>query len=166
LDLVQTVRSDLATLDPTMALGRVESFERVIAGSYARQRFSMLLLSGFAIVALVLAAIGIYGVISFSVQQRTTEMAIRMAMGAQAPNIIRLVLRHGTVLAAIGVAVGLFGAWAAGRITASQLYGTSPNNPAMFVGVAVALVGVALIATFIPALRATRIHPAEVLKPE
>ncbi len=166
LQLAQTVRADLATLDPTMALGRVETFERVIAGSYARERFSMLLLTGFAIVALSLAAIGIYGVISFSVEQRTTEMAIRMALGAQNSTILKLILKGGSILGVVGVSFGLFGAWAAGRVTASQLYGASPNDPFMFLVVAVGLIGVALLATLVPAIRATKIPPATVLKPE
>lgn len=166
LQLAQTVRDDLAALDPTIATGRVATFETVIAGSYASKRFAVILLTAFAFVAPVLAAIGIYGVIGFSVQQRTTEMAIRMALGAESGSIWQLIMTHGLKLAGVGVAVGLFGGWAAARITASQMYGTSARDPLMFVMVAVGLTIVALLATMVPAIRASRISPAAVLKPE
>ncbi|MFQ5550331.1 MAG: ABC transporter permease [Gemmatimonadales bacterium] len=166
LQFVRTVREDLAELDATIATGRVATFETVIAGSYASRRFAVILLTGFAGVALVLAAIGIYGVIGFSVQQRSVEMAIRMALGAESNSIVQLIMTHGLKLAGIGVAVGLFGGWAAARITASQMYGTSARDPLMFVMVAVSLTVVALLATMVPAIRASRISPAKVLKPE
>ena len=166
LAMVNSLRHELLEHDPGLALGRIETFERVVAGSFAGQKFAMLLLSGFAVVALVLASVGTYGVISFAVQQRKVELAIRMALGAEPTNILALVMKHGAKLTGAGVGVGLFGAFAVGKITASLMFGVSVYDPTVFVSVTAILTVVALGASLVPAIRATRIHPAEVLKPE
>jgi putative ABC transport system permease protein len=116
--------------------------------------------------ALVLAAIGIYGVISFSVAQRTQELGVRMALGAERWDVFRLVLREGALLALIGVTLGVAGAFLATPVIQSWLFGIGRSDPATFVGTAVTLVGVALAASFIPALRATRVDPVLAMRGE
>lgn len=140
--------------------------EQVVADTVARQNFNMLLLSIFAGVALVLAAIGIYGLVSYSVQQRTQELGIRMALGADRGNMLRLVLTQGMKLMVVGVVLGLALAYALTRLLASLLYGVKATDPATFGAVAGVLTLVALVAAFIPARRATAIDPAIALRYE
>ena len=138
--------------------------ERVVADSVARQSFTMLLLSIFAGIALLLAAIGIYGLMSYSVEQRTQEIGIRAALGAGRPEIVRLIVVQGCKLAGIGVALGLAIAYGLTRVLASLLFGIQASDPLSFSAVAAVLAGVALVATFLPARRAARVDPAEALR--
>ena len=125
-----------------------------------------LLLALFAVVALVLAAVGVYGVISYGVSQRTAEVGIRMAIGAEPTDVLRMILAEGARLTLAGVGVGLIGAWGLSRFMANQLYGISTTDPTTFLVVAVVLSGVALAAAYIPALRAARMDPVRALQAE
>jgi putative ABC transport system permease protein len=139
---------------------------RVIADSLAQQRFSMILLGAFAAVALLLASLGIYGVISYLVGQRTHELGIRLALGAQRRDVMRLVLGHGMKMALAGVSLGLIVALGLTRLISKMLYGVSATDPATFVAITVLLITVALLACLIPAWRATQVDPLVALRNE
>jgi putative ABC transport system permease protein len=160
------IRRVVTDLDRTAPVSHVQSMEQVVSTSTAKPRFTMLLLSGFAAVALLLGAIGIYGVISYAVEQRNKEVGIRMALGAQESSVLNLVLRRGMVLAATGALVGLILSLATTRSLASVLYGVKTFDPATFVVAPVLLVAVALLASYIPARRAASVDPVTVLNAE
>ena len=147
-------------------MARIITMDRVLAQSIARQDFNMILLSVFGGVALLLAAIGIYGVMSYTVEQRTNEFGIRMALGAGAGQLLRLVVGHGLALAGIGVAIGLAASFGLTRLMSSLLYGVKATDLASFAGVAAVLSAVAAIACYIPARRATRVDPVLALRRE
>ena len=166
LSVVPDVRTQVASLDSNLALGQSVGMDQLVSLSVARERFSMLLLTAFGIVALVLASIGVYGVISYGVAERTGEMGIRMALGAQPGNVRTLVLGRGMVVAMLGVGSGLVGAWALRQVVASQLHELSATDPWAFGTAAVLLSVTAFLATYIPAVRASRIDPIVALRPE
>jgi ABC-type antimicrobial peptide transport system permease subunit len=140
--------------------------EQVIAESTARQNFNMLLLSIFAGMALLLAAIGIYGLMSYTVEQRTQEIGIRVALGAGQRDMLKLIVRQGMLLAGIGVVIGLAAAFGLARLLASLLFGVKTTDPLTYAGVAAVLISVALLATYVPARRATKIDPLIALRYE
>jgi putative ABC transport system permease protein len=140
--------------------------DRLMEGATSGESFTMTLLGAFAALALVLAAIGIYGVVSYMVEQRTNEIGIRMALGARQSSVLAMVTRHGLVLASIGILGGLAGAFGLTRFLAKLLYGVKPVDPVTFASVAVALLLVAAMASVIPALRATRVDPVIALRSE
>jgi predicted permease len=143
-----------------------QTMNEVIAGTLTRQRFSMILLDAFAAVALLLASIGIYGVVSYVVGQRTHELGIRLALGAQRRDVLSLVLGHGLKMALGGVALGLVAALGLTRLLSNLLYGVSATDPATFTVIALLLTGVALMACFVPAWRATKVDPLMALRHE
>ena len=164
--LAPVVRRVVRELDPALPLFGVEPLERTLANSVGQRRFTMLVLGLFAAVALLLAAVGVHGVLSYTVAQRTREIGIRMALGADLREVRRLVLGQGARLAAIGLGLGLLGALALSRLLSALLYGTGADDPATYASVALALGAVALLATYLPARRATRVHPVEALRYE
>ena len=159
-------RGVIQSLDSEQPVADVRTMDSLLANSIARARFSALLLAVFASVALVLAAIGIYGVISYVVAQRGHEIGLRMALGAQARDVVRLVLRHGMMLAGLGVAIGLAGAFALTRVMTTLLFGVTPTDAVTFVTVSALLLIVAFLACYIPARRATKVDPLVALRYE
>jgi len=164
--LTQAARAEVKAFDPNQIIWRAQTLEQLLGTSLAPRRFNMLLLGVFAAVALVLAAVGLYGVMSYSVSWRTQEIGIRMALGARRADVLRLVIRQGMVMTLIGLAVGLVGAFAMSRVLTGMLYGVSATDPLTFVGVSIVLLAVALLACLLPARRATRVEPIVALRAE
>jgi putative ABC transport system permease protein len=158
------VRAAVRASDPAQAVSNLRTMEDVLSWSLARRQFNMLLLAIFAGLALLLSSVGIYGVMSYTVQQRTHEIGIRMALGAEARDVLWLIIRQGLALALIGVVLGLVAALALTRVMQNLLFGVSATDPATFASIALLLVGVAFIASFIPAWRATKVDPLIALK--
>ena len=164
--LASAVRAAVAAVDPNQPISSIQTVERVVSDSVARERFSAILLGVFAAVALVLAVIGIYGVMASTVAQRTHEMGIRMALGAEATDVRRLVVRQGMRLALAGIGVGLLASFLATRALSSLLFGVSATDPTTFVVTPLLLAGAALVATYVPAHRATQVDPLLALRHE
>ncbi|PYS88842.1 MAG: hypothetical protein DMF64_19435 [Acidobacteria bacterium] len=161
-----SLREVVQQLDKDLPLYEVRTMESRVADSVARQRFSMTLIVAFAWLALALAAVGIFSVMSFLVAQRTHEIGVRMALGAQASDILRMIMRHGMALTLIGVAIGLGLAFMLTRLMTSLLYEVSATDPVIFGGIALLLAFVALLACYLPARRATRVDPMVALRYE
>jgi len=166
LSVSQPVREALLAGDTQLPATKVRTMESLSLTSTARQNFTLLLLGVFAAIALLLATVGLYGVISYGVTQRTHEIGIRIALGAERANVVRLVVGQGLVLTLAGVAAGLAGAFALTRFLAKMLYGVRPTDPLTFVAVPLVLTGAALLACYIPARRATKVDPMVALRYE
>jgi putative ABC transport system permease protein len=166
LSLSRAVETAVRDADPNIPIGHIRTMEEVLAISLALQRLLMALMSVFAGLALVLAAVGIYGVLSYSVRQRTHEIGIRLAVGAQRDDVLRLVIGQGFKLTLIGLGMGLAGALALTRCLSSLLFGVKPTDPMTFMIVSLILTGVALLASYLPARRATKIDPMVALRYE
>jgi ABC-type antimicrobial peptide transport system permease subunit len=164
LALVPAVKAAIARVDKEQAVTRVRTMEEVAAESMAQPRFRAQLVGSFGVLALVLAAIGIFGVLAFSVSQRTREFGIRMALGAQSADVLRMVAANGLRIALTGTAIGLGGAALLTRSLAALLYGVKPADPVTFLTAPLVLAVVALLACAAPTLRASRVHPAEALR--
>ncbi|HEV7509922.1 MAG TPA: ABC transporter permease [Thermoanaerobaculia bacterium] len=164
--LVALVRQAVWSLDPNLALADVRPMEQVVARSMERTSFTMLLLSIAAAVAVVLGTVGIYGVISYVVSQRTREIGVRMALGAARGDIARMVLREGLFISLAGIVLGLLGAFAVTRLLIALLFDTSPLDPGVFAAVPVLLAAVALLASWLPAERAASVEPLEAIRYE
>jgi putative ABC transport system permease protein len=163
-DLVASIRRKVLELDPDQPVYRVQALTDLMADTLAQPRFNSRLLALFAVIALALAAAGVFGVISYAVTQRTREFGIRMALGAEAARVRALVLRHGLLLAVAGIAAGLAGAAALARLIDSLWVGVDANDPLVFALVPAVLAGVALLAAYLPARRATRVDPIIALR--
>jgi predicted permease len=164
--LVQTIRTVVPTVSPTLRAANLRPMRDVLSGGIAEPRLNMLLISGFALVALLLAAIGIYGVITYSVAQRVHEIGVRMALGARPGDVLRLVVREGVVLAACGTALGLAAATAVTRTMSALLFGVTPHDPMAFILGALVLLVIASATSALPAIRATRVEPNTALRAE
>jgi putative ABC transport system permease protein len=163
---VAGVRREVNNIDPDLALADVKTMDQLMAKSLGQSRYRGVLLGIFAAVALTLAAVGIYGVIAYAVSQRTREIGIRIALGAQKRDIFRMIVGHGLVLSLIGVAIGVTASLMLTRYLSSLLYGVSSTDPATFTSVVLLLITVALSACSIPAWRATKVDPLIALKCE
>jgi len=166
LRFAPTLRRVVADLDREQPVSRVASMEQTLLESMVTKRLSTTLLGIFAAVALVLATFGIYGVISFSVTRRTQEIGVRMALGAQASDVLGMVVGRGVLLASVGVIIGLAAASALTRLVGTLLYGIKATDPKVFVGVSLLLIAVAALASYIPARRAARVDPMVALRHE
>ena len=154
-----TLRHEVQALDKDQPIYNVRTMDDVVANSLGTRRVSMQLFTVFAIAALLLAAIGIYGVMAYSVTQRTQEIGIRMALGAQKSDVLRLVVRQGMTLAAIGVVVGLVGALGLTRVISNLLFGVGASDPTTFIVISLLLIAVAFVACYLPARRAAKLDP-------
>jgi putative ABC transport system permease protein len=166
LGLAGTVRNAVWAIDPDQPLSDIRSMEQRVSGAVSQPQFNLALLATLAAIALALAAVGIYGVMSYTVAQRTHELGIRMALGATTREVRGLVVRQGMTLVAGGAAIGLGVALGLSRVLRALLYDVSPADPLTYLGVASLLAAVAALASFIPAARATRIQPIAVLRNE
>jgi putative ABC transport system permease protein len=166
LGLAAPVRGEIFTLNKDQSVFNVRTMGQMLSQSVAARRFSMVLLSVFAALALALAAIGIYGVMSYTVAQRTREIGIRMALGAETGDVLKLVARDGLKLAVIGIATGLAGAFALTRLLTTLLFAVAPTDALTYAAVSVSLIAVALLACYVPARRATKVDPLVALRYE
>jgi ABC-type antimicrobial peptide transport system permease subunit len=163
---VGSIRQALDQINRNLVLYRTETMDEIIAGSLSERRFSMILLGTFAALALMMSSIGIYGVVSHVASQRTHEIGIRMALGAERRDVLRMVLGEGAKMALSGVAIGLVAAFALTHLLAAMLFGVSAHDPLTFSGVASLLTLVALAACYIPARRAMKVDPMVALRYE
>jgi ABC-type antimicrobial peptide transport system permease subunit len=164
--LAEEVRKQIQAVDPTLPVSGAQALKETVSSSLAERRFSMEIIGSFAFIALLLAGLGIYGVISYMVNERRHEIGIRLALGAQPRNILAIILRQGLGIALAGSVIGLAGALVVSRLMATLLYGVRPTDPLTFAGVALLLIGVALLACYIPARRAIRVDPLIALRYE
>jgi len=162
--LVPAVRQAIWSLDPNLPIAGIQTMDALVRESMARTSFTLTLLAIASLVALVLGTVGVYGVLSYVVTQRTRELGIRMALGAKEKQVERMVLRQGARLAGLGIGMGVAGALALTQVMASLLFQVSPTDPVTFAGVVAALVLVALTATYLPARRAAMTDPMEALR--
>ena len=164
--LAATVRRAVWEIDKDQPVSNISTMDEILSESVTSQRFSMLLLAIFAGLAMVLAAVGIYGVMSYSVAQRRGEIGIRMALGAQKVDVLKLTVGEGLKLVVIGIGVGLIGAFLLTRLMSSLLFGITATDPLTFAAISLVLVAVALIASYVPARRATKVDPLVALRYE
>jgi len=162
--VTKLVQSALTKVNPGLAIAVPQTMDAVVAQALGQARLMMSLLGIFAGVAMLLASIGIYGAVAYTVEQRTGEIGVRMALGAQTGDVIRLVLNQGMKPVVIGLAIGIISAFALGRLIASQLYEVSAYNPALLGGATLLLATTAFIASLLPARRATRVDPIQALR--
>jgi putative ABC transport system permease protein len=164
LSLVSTVKEVVRSLDKNVPFSQVATMEQLLAKSVAPRRLNLSLLAVFAVIALALAMAGVYGVMSYTVATRTREIGVRVALGAQAKDVLRLVVVQGVKPALAGVAIGLIASFAMTRLMTKLLYGVSATDPLTFIAVTVLLIVVALLAALVPAQRATKVDPMVALR--
>jgi ABC-type antimicrobial peptide transport system permease subunit len=156
----------IQAIDGQMPIAHVRTMDQVLSSETARQNFNMLLLSIFAGISLLLAAIGIYVLMSYSLEQQTQELGIRMALGADRPDLLQLALRQGMTPAGLGIGAGLVIAFGTARLLSSLLYGVKPTDPLTFAIVSAVLIAIALVSTYIPARRVMKLDPVNALRNE
>jgi putative ABC transport system permease protein len=166
MNLASALQAQVRAIDKDVTLSSVTSMDDVLGASVAQPRFSSQLLGAFAVLALLLAAIGLYGLMAYSVTQRTNEIGIRIALGASREDILRLILKHGSRLALAGIAIGLVASVAATRVLSDMLFSVSPKDPGTFIAIALLLLAVVLLACYIPARRAAKLDPIVALRYE
>ncbi len=164
--VIASARAELRDIEPGLLIDQVQTMDERIGDSVAPRRLNLVLFATFAALALVLSAVGLYGVVAYAAEQRTHEFGIRMALGAQTGDVLRMVLAQGLKLAGAGVAIGIVAEIALSRVIATLLYGVKPSDAVTIVSVAALVAGVAMIACWLPARRATRIAPTVALKSE
>ena len=164
--LLTQVRREIAAVDPNVPIANMRTMTQMVESSVAPWRFTMALLSVFAGVALLLASVGIYGVLAYSVNQRRREIGIRMSLGAQRRDVLQLFLSEGMVVTLVGIAIGLGGAWGLTRIMRSLLYSVSPTDLRVFLAVPLTFAAIAFLASLFPARKAARVNPIIVLREE
>jgi ABC-type antimicrobial peptide transport system permease subunit len=162
--LIAAIRRGVAAADATLPIYAAQSMDDVVAASVAPRRTNTVLLTVFGSLALVLAAIGVYAVLAYGVAQRTREIGVRVALGAQQGDVVRLIVAHGAALAVIGIGIGLAAAYALSRFLSSILYEVGVHDPRVFAAAPVMLLAVALLATWLPARRAASVTPMEALR--
>jgi putative ABC transport system permease protein len=166
LGATAAIRHEVNRLDPDQPISDVRTLDERITRSLSGRRFNMVMLGLFAVLALTLAAVGIYGIVAYSVTERTHEIGVRLALGAQRRDVVAMVVRHGMLMTLAGTCVGLAAAFAVVRVMSGLLYGVSAADPATFITIPVLLLAVALAACYIPARRATRVDPMIALRTE
>ena len=164
ISLAGSVRNAIWSVDKDQSVADIDTMDHIVAEAVARQRFSMFLLGFFAAVALLLASVGIYGVMSYSVAQRTREIGIRMALGARRADVLQMTVKDGLKLVGAGMLLGVMAAFVLTRVMATLLYGISATDPITFLGISVVLLAVAILASYVPALRATKVDPMIALR--
>ncbi len=164
--LLNSIATTVNSVDPDLPLAGAQTIDEIVSESLAIDRFSVVLFASFGVLGLLLAAVGIYGVMAFGVAQRTREFGIRMALGAQRAGVVSMVLREGTILAVLGAAIGLLGAYLVGRAMQSTLFGVGAFDAGAFGGIFLLLLGVALLACLVPAMRASTVEPMKALRDE
>ncbi|HSH37643.1 MAG TPA: FtsX-like permease family protein, partial [Chthoniobacterales bacterium] len=164
--LVAQLKQAIWKVDPAIPVTKIRTMTEIMAVSLSERRFNAVLIGIFAAVALMLACVGLYGVIAYLVEQRTREIGVRMALGAQRHHVVTLVMRHGLTLAIAGLALGVCAAFAASRVLLSLLHGVEPTDPPMFIAVTSLLLAVAAAATYLPARRAAALNPNVALRHE
>lgn len=164
--MTDTFRAAVRSVDADLPIARVATLKDVVSESVAQPRFAMLSLGAFGAIALLLASIGMFGVISYSVSQRTREIGVRMALGARRSSVLAMVLAQGLRLAAMGIAIGVIAALAVTRLMSRFLYGVRPSDPATYLALSALLAAVVLLATLIPARRAAAVDPMAALRQE
>ena len=166
LPVANAVRNEVLAIDKNQPIFDVKTLDQRVNDSVAVSRSLMLLFSAFALLALVLAAVGIYGIVSYSVTQRTHEIGIRMALGARAGNVLSLIMKNGVTLVLTGIVIGIAGALALTRFLTTLLFGVTPTDSVTFVVVSIVFFVIAVVASLIPAVRATRVDPLVALRYE
>jgi len=164
--LIAAVRSAVTEIDKTVPITQIETMDRIVTESVMQPRFNMVLLILFSSIALLLSAAGIYGVTAYSVTQRTHEVGIRLALGAQLGDVLRLILKQGLAVIAVGIVIGLIAAFALTRLLRTLLFGVSATDPLTFIAISLLLAFVALVACYVPARRATKVDPLVALRYE
>jgi len=162
--MLETLRRQVQEIDVSLPVSDLQTMNEALGIAFLPARLAATVVTGFAVLALTLAAIGLYGVIAYSVSRGTHEIGIRMALGAEATDVLKLVVRQGMVLTTIGLALGVFGGYALARLMAMLLYGIRPTDVIAFLIASLILAGIALIATYLPARRATRVDPMVALR--